>query len=632
MRFGIHVPESSASASSGRGFFYAYEQHNIVIPNPMSKGDDLDILTYAEHYLFQGFSVVPVPHESKRPTIDWKQYQTERVSVGVARDWFEHRGDLGIGIICGKVSGNLVCLDFDDADAFEHFSKDPAHQRLIQNASIAKSSRGYHVFFRTPDPVPSRTFYLEGFEGKAGDLLSEGKLVVIPPTRHPSGMLRQWVRPLKANLPTVDLADLSLRSPDPHKESDHDFVNGNRHNSLVRLAADYAKGGYELSELRRVLMAANDLVCKPPLPRSEVEGIAKHFAGHDHHHPPIEINRDVINSLLNNVIPNPMPNEDDKVNAIFQPATDYISHQTETDMAWLVEGMLPLGYLVVLGATSKAGKSCLVTNLAHAVCTGGQFLGMPTTQGAVLWLAYEESEAERRMILRNYAPVSENLFLTHEKVILDSKSGIETLRYWIRKTEAKMLVVDPLYGAVQAESLSDGRKARTALEGLKDLCRTENVSAIVLHHFTKNVSAGSTRERFADSNQILATASMDWIMETRTQMDKTREIRLIGTGRGEFANKVWLISSPSEFEYELIASGTAEECERDHIEETLLKAVRQFPHGATADEIAEAMGANVNTTKNKLTALVKENKVTVIGKRGRASVYGADLVLVDHPS
>src|SRR5579862_5263359 len=35
--------------------------------------------------------------------------------------------------------------------------------------------------------------------------------------------------------------------------------------------------------------------------------------------------------------------------------------------SWLVDELLPLGYLVVLGASSKAGKTCFATALAHAV-------------------------------------------------------------------------------------------------------------------------------------------------------------------------------------------------------------------------------------------------------------------------
>ncbi len=73
-----------------------------------------------------GLSIVP-PREdgSKAPDGAWKQFQAERPTPAVLREWYGPR--TGLGVVCGAVSGNLECLDFDDREVYERFLE-LAHQ------------------------------------------------------------------------------------------------------------------------------------------------------------------------------------------------------------------------------------------------------------------------------------------------------------------------------------------------------------------------------------------------------------------------------------------------------------------------------------------------------------------------
>lgn len=286
-----------------------------------------------------------------------------------------------------------------------------------------------------------------------------------------------------------------------------------------------------------------------------------------------------------------------------------------------MEGFLPSSYLVVLGGNSKSGKSCLTTALSMAVATGQEFLDMPTTKGAVLWVAYEESEQERALILKQYSEQPEGLYISHDKLHIDSADGIAALRYWVRKTGAKLIVIDPLYGANTADSLSDGRKAREVLSGLKELCRVENVAAIVLHHFTKNVAAGNSRERFADSSQILAAASMDIRLESTDKPDGSREIKLTGSGRGAFANQTWRVTSKGETDFRLCGVGANAQAEGEFRDEAILRCIRDAGEPLTADEIARRVNQLAKTVRNRLTELVKDGRLLVNGKFANANLY-----------
>lgn len=56
---------------------------------------------------------------------------------------------------------------------------------------------------------------------------------------------------------------------------------------------------------------------------------------------------------------------------------------------FLVDGLFAQG-LYILGGSPKVGKSWLALQLCLAVCTGTPFLGRPTRQGEVLYLALED--------------------------------------------------------------------------------------------------------------------------------------------------------------------------------------------------------------------------------------------------
>jgi hypothetical protein len=137
-------------------------------------------------YLKRGWSVVPVPHGMKHPDMDWKVYQGRRASEAEALSWWRDKetgrqgeeeigsqGDSssapplltsksapGMAVICGAVSGNLVCLDFDDLSAYDQWAA--LNPEAAKELPTAKSARGMHVFFRTEKPERSGKFCIAG--------------------------------------------------------------------------------------------------------------------------------------------------------------------------------------------------------------------------------------------------------------------------------------------------------------------------------------------------------------------------------------------------------------------------------------------------------------------------------------
>ena len=137
-----------------------------------------------------GLSVIPLKYGDKRPIIEWKEYQERIPSEDEVKEWFS-KDKVNIAIVCGRVSGNLVVLDFDDMDTFKEWyervdKEHPDLRDLILKTWMVETGKGIHVYFRLKDPslVPRTK---PKVEKKPIDIKGEGGYVVAPPSLHPSG-------------------------------------------------------------------------------------------------------------------------------------------------------------------------------------------------------------------------------------------------------------------------------------------------------------------------------------------------------------------------------------------------------------------------------------------------------------
>jgi hypothetical protein len=144
-----------------------------------------------------GWSLVPVRHQEKMPMLaSWKEFQSRRATGDEAQAWWGKAVEPplevpGMGVVCGRVSNNLVCLDFDDIGAYPRWGC--ANPKVANLLPVARSARGMHVFFRTAQPEKSGKLCLLGDTEAAEDLIAEGKFVVLPPPIQPSGPDRKWL-------------------------------------------------------------------------------------------------------------------------------------------------------------------------------------------------------------------------------------------------------------------------------------------------------------------------------------------------------------------------------------------------------------------------------------------------------
>lgn len=115
------------------------------------------VRTAALHLAEHKVSVIPTKPD-KSPSLSWKKYQSEPMLLEDVQNYF-HDG-LGLGVVCGRVSGNLELLDFDKPEAYREWLKmigkgDEAIglDQVSPLCYIAKTPGGWHVAYRrTSEP------------------------------------------------------------------------------------------------------------------------------------------------------------------------------------------------------------------------------------------------------------------------------------------------------------------------------------------------------------------------------------------------------------------------------------------------------------------------------------------------
>ena len=117
--------------------------------------------------LRKGISAIPTGPD-KRPLLrSWKQYQENPMLLDEVERFFTHESRLAA--VCGKVSGNLECLDFDDPSTLQPFldlidqQVEDLRKELFQ---VQTPSGGYHIIYRCESAIPGNQKLAIGLDGQ----------------------------------------------------------------------------------------------------------------------------------------------------------------------------------------------------------------------------------------------------------------------------------------------------------------------------------------------------------------------------------------------------------------------------------------------------------------------------------
>jgi hypothetical protein len=202
------------------------------------------------------------------------------------RAWWTESPDANIGIATGSEAGILV-LDIDPRnkgmETLARLKKELGP--LPDTVTVITGGGGRHLVFQHPI-FPVRKDTSGKVFGPGIDVLSDGCIVIAPPSVHASGnhyrcvkgkayrnrepapFPQPWLDRLRGDAPAQAKADSV-----PAAQVDGLITEGRRNNYLTSFAGTLQRSGASPEALSAALSAENSAKCSPPLDAAEVKGI-----------------------------------------------------------------------------------------------------------------------------------------------------------------------------------------------------------------------------------------------------------------------------------------------------------------------------------------------------------------------
>ena len=157
-------------------------------------------------YIQSGLSIIPVGR-NKRPVIAWESYQRTIADENTVRSWFEKKA-YNLAVVTGAISGGLVVIDFDDVGFFDRWKSEIGE--LPDGLVVQKSGRGFHVFFRCPQPGHNQKLAFLADDGEntgrrvAVETRAEGGYILVEPSIHSSGKPYEVIQGDLTKIPKIE--------------------------------------------------------------------------------------------------------------------------------------------------------------------------------------------------------------------------------------------------------------------------------------------------------------------------------------------------------------------------------------------------------------------------------------------
>ncbi len=298
---------------------------------------------------------------------------------------------------------------------------------------------------------------------------------------------------------------------------------------------------------------------------------------------------------------------------------------------WIVTRLIAEG-LTLLVAPPKIGKSWFVLALALSRANGTTFLGLPVSQGPVLYLALEDGwrrlkDRSRRLLGDEPFPRGIDFVITLDP----EKQALATIQEWMiqHKGRNPLIIVDTL-GKVKPAARAGASAYEhdyAVLGQLKSLVDRDPGSAMILVHHDRKATSDDFMDSVSGTNGIAGAADTTIVIRrARTEGDATISV----TGRDVYENEYaasfgdgrWaLVGGSLATAQQEVTTGKATVNLGDTAAR-IVAAVGKAPGTSTIAEVAETSGLSAATVKDYLSRLERSGRLF---KAGRGRYY-------QHPS
>lgn len=171
---------------------------------------------------------------------------------------------------------------------------------------------------------------------------------------------------------------------------------------------------------------------------------------------------------------------------------------------YLINGLIARGDLAIFAGQSKAGKSTSLINIAHAISTGGKFVGRQCKRSKVLYISLEDKDYTfknriKQLVIRtNQSPENYFFFLSRSQ-ILEASGDISnfelirnTLIYNKNNSERynpcerfEVVIIDPFYEMGKSIDENNSKEMGNFIRSIRTLALETEITMILSSHSKK---------------------------------------------------------------------------------------------------------------------------------------------------
>jgi chemotaxis protein histidine kinase CheA len=206
-----------------------------------------------------------------------------------------------------------------------------------------------------------------------------------------------------------------------------------------------------------------------------------------------------------------------------EPAVTVTPEDDSDPADWLVPGLVVEYQLLVIGGPAKCLKTSIALDLAVSAATGTPFLGHfpagPALKGVIVFTAESGEKAVgntvRRICAARGVPVPQNLVVFHKAPDLTVKKMVTHLGHLVRKYNAGLVILDPLYLAlglsadVKPESMFS---MGPVLRRFVDACTETWATPVIVHHASQGLRPGRRMLLQNLSHAGLGQIARQWLL------------------------------------------------------------------------------------------------------------------------
>lgn len=283
-----------------------------------------------------------------------------------------------------------------------------------------------------------------------------------------------------------------------------------------------------------------------------------------------------------------------------------------TPLVQVVNGLIVEGCTLFCGS-SKIGKSWAMMQLGAAVAAGEPVWGRATMQGAVLYLALEDSERRLQQRLGQMGiPPHENLNFQTKTITLNN-GLIPALEGWVQAhVDARLIIVDTMQ-KVRGPSPAMANAYGIDYEfigPLKAFADKHHVAVVLVHHLNKLRDVDDPFDRISGSTGLMGAADTI-ILISRNRGENTAKVTY--TGRDvwgddfemTFENCRWTVCDPATLARERYEKAEAVKAVKLYMAQGTFDPIRRITF-EDLGRLATENGLFIGTRSNEIRRAVEQ--------------------------